>query len=134
MNYYKPTHKDKIKERQDLENRSRSLHKEDISTKGFIRGSESNYPIEFFGSDHVAYYSKSIKNVTVIAGSGVRTIIRDAPRLESLYRVPMNRWQKVSGVTSILFKGKPLKAEIHWYEANGQVKEVKVKRVFKDES
>ena len=46
----------------------------------------------------------------------------------------MNRWQKVSGVTSILFKGKPLKAEIHWYEANGQVKEVKVKRVFKDES
>ena len=44
------------------------------------------------------------------------------------------KWQKISGITKIKFKGKSLKVEIHWYESNGQREEIKIKRIFDDES
>lgn len=90
--------------------------------------------MRFVGSDHVKFDSNEIKKVTVIAGQGVKAPIRDAPRLESFYKHPKNKWQKISGITNIKYKGKSMKAEIHWYEANGQREEIKIKRVFEDES
>ena len=67
------------------------------------------------------------------AGKGTNKEIRDRFRLESTYGIPASEWQKVSGNGMVIVDGKPQKAELHWYEANGQVVEMKVKR-FYDES
>ena len=125
---------DKIEKRKEVDKKPRILRKEDISTENFIRGSGKNYPIKFIGSDHVKFDSNKVEKVTVIAGEGVINVIRDAPRLESVYKQPQKRWQKVSGVTNIKYKGKTLKVEIHWYEANDYRKEIKTKKVIEDES
>lgn len=67
------------------------------------------------------------------AGKGTNKEIRDRFRLESTYGIPASEWQKVSGNGMVIRDGKPQKAELHWYEAKGQVVEMKVKR-FYDES
>jgi hypothetical protein len=67
------------------------------------------------------------------AGKGTNKEIRDRFRLESTYGIPASEWQKVSGNGMVIVDGKRQKAELHWYEANGQVVEMKVKR-FYDES
>ena len=67
------------------------------------------------------------------AGKGTNKEIRDRFRLESTYGIPASEWQKVSGNGMVIHDGKPQKAELHWYEAKGQVVEMKVKR-FYDES
>lgn len=41
---------------------------------------------------------------------------------------------KPSSITYINYKGKNIKVEIHWYEANGNRFEIRMKRVFDDES
>lgn len=125
---------DKIQERKELSETPKVLSKGILFTKGFKRGSGKNYPIKFIGSDHVKFDAREIRNVTVIGGEGVKNPIRDAPRLENLYKHPENKWQKISGITKVKFKGKSLKAEIHWYESNGQREEIKIKRTFDDES
>ena len=67
------------------------------------------------------------------AGKGTNKEIRDRFRLESTYGIPASEWQKVSGNGMVIVDGKQQKAELHWYEAKGQVVEMKVKR-FYDES
>ncbi|WP_455257315.1 hypothetical protein [Peptoniphilus asaccharolyticus] len=130
-----PEKDDKIEKRKKAtEEKPRILHKEDVSTKDFVRGSGKNYPIKFIGSDHVKFDDEKIEKVTVIAGEGVKNDIRDAPRLESFYKQPKKRWLKISGISKIKYKGKTLKAELHWYEANGIRKEIKIKKVFDNES
>lgn len=125
---------DKIQARMRFSENPQILSKGSLPTKGFKKGSGKNYPVKFIGSDHVKFDSQEIENVTVIAGQGTKTLIRDASRLESLYKYPKNKWQKISGITRIKFKGKSLKVEIHWYESNGQREEIKIKRIFDDES
>ena len=70
---------------------------------------------------------------TVFAGKGTEKDIRDRFRLESAYNHPAAEWQKVSGNGVVVVDGKNKKAELHWYEAEGEVVEMKVKR-FYDES
>lgn len=74
------------------------------------------------------------QNITgkVFAGKGSGVEIRDRFRLESMYHIPASEWQKVSGNGYIILKGKKQKVELHWYEADGQRVEMKVKR-FLDE-
>ena len=110
------------------------MSKGSLPTKGFKKESGENYPAKFIGSDHVKFDSQKVENVTVIAGQGTKTPIRDSSRLESFYKKKKNKWQKISGITKIKFKGKSLKVEIHWYESNGQREEIKIKRIFDDES
>lgn len=124
---------DIIKARKEKNAVPKVLHLPDIRTDKFIRGSGKNYPVKFIGKDHVKFGDKFIKNVTVIAGNGVNTELRDSLRLEKTYHKPRKRWKKVSGETKIIFKGKLKKVEIHWYEANGSRHEIKVKKVNKDE-
>ncbi|MDO4662436.1 MAG: hypothetical protein Q4B36_04890 [Tissierellia bacterium] len=62
---------DNIKKRKEMNNGPRVLHKEDILTENFTRGSGKNYPIKFVGSDHVKFDAKEVKKVTVIAGKKV---------------------------------------------------------------
>lgn len=113
-------------------NKPRVIHKDNIETKEFKKGSRKNYPINISDSNYTKFISTFVKKVTVIAGSGVKEQLNDAPRLESFYNQPKAKWQKVSGEATIFFNGKSRKAEIHWYEANGQREEIKVKRWIND--
>lgn len=110
----------------------RIIKKEPIFTKKFKRGSGKNYPIRFVGSDHVAFAGDRVEKVTVIAGENVKSSVWQADRLQETYNQPSNRWEKVSGVADIMYKGEVIHTEIHWLEANGVREEVKVKRVIKD--
>lgn len=125
---------DIIKARKDSFAKSKIIHKDDIQTKTFAKGSGKNYPIRFIGKDHVKFGSEVVSNVTVIAGKGVSSELRDSVRLENLYHRPRKRWQKISGETEIFYKGKLKKVEIHWYEVNQSRYEIKVKKVIDDES
>ena len=63
-----------------------------MSKDGLKKGSGKNYPIKFIGSDHLKFDSQKVENVIVIDGQGVKTTIREAPRLESFYKHPKNKW------------------------------------------
>lgn len=124
---------DKIEKRVKFSGeKPRTIKKEPIFTKKFKRGSGKNYPIRFVGSDHVAFAGDKVEKVTVIAGENVKSSVRQAGRLQETYNQPSKRWEKVSGVADIMYKGEVLHTEIHWFEANGVREEVKVKRVIKD--
>lgn len=124
---------DKIEKRVKFSGeKPRIIKKEPIFTKKFKRGSGKNYPIRFVGSDHVAFAGDRVEKVTVIAGENVKSSVRQAGRLQETYNQPSNRWEKVSGVADIMYKGEVIHTEIHWFEANGVREEVKVKRVIKD--
>lgn len=112
----------------------RVLKKEDIKTSNFKRGSGKNYPIQYIDADHVKFASDKVEHVTVIAGKGVKNAIRESIRLSEFYKQPEERWEKLSGITSIVADGEILKVEIHWYEANGQRESIRVKRVMDNES
>lgn len=112
----------------------RIIKKENIKTDNFSRGSGKNYPIKFIGADHVKFASDEVEKATVIAGKGVKTPIRETPRLELLFKEAKSRWQKMSGETFILYKGEKIRVEIHWYEANGKRCLIKVKRVIDHEN
>ena len=88
-----------------------------------------NYPVRLPDSRQLAKLQEgqTIKGVT-FAGKGTEDEIREKFRLESDYKIPHDEWEKVSGKGYVIVKGKPVKAEIHWYEARGGVYEMKVKR------
>lgn len=67
------------------------------------------------------------------AGKDTKAEIREKFRLESDYNIPADEWQKMSGKGYVILNGKRVKAELHWYEADGEVYEMKVKR-YLDES
>lgn len=61
-------------------------------------------------------------------GKGAEKEIRDRYRLESNYGAPASEWSKVSGKGYVIVGGKKRLAELHWYEAEGEIYEMKVKR------
>ena len=93
-----------------------------------------NYPVKLPESkQHVKLAEGQTIEGKTFVGKGTKTEIRDRFRLESTYNIPASEWQKVSGNGKIIVDGKEREAELHWYEANGTVFEMKVKR-FNDES
>ena len=67
------------------------------------------------------------------AGKGTSTEIRERFRLESDYRIPADEWEKVSGEGYIIKGGERVKAELHWYQAEGEIYEMKVKRYLNED-
>lgn len=67
------------------------------------------------------------------AGKGTDKEIRERFRLESDYKIPANEWEKVSGKGYVIKDGKKVKAELHWYEAGGEMYEMKVKRYLDED-
>lgn len=122
------------KKRLKLNEEPKTLKKDDVKTKNFTSGSGKNYPIRLNGSEHVKFADDYIKNVTVIAGKGTSTQIRDINRLSNIYNMPKKSWQKVSGITRIYYNNEKIKVEVHWYEANGKRYEVKLIKEFENES
>lgn len=93
-----------------------------------------NYPVKLLDSrQHVKLAEGQRITGKVFAGNGTTTAIRDRFRLESDYKIPADKWKKVSGNGYIIMDGKKQKAELHWYEADGEIFEMKVKRYI-DES
>lgn len=99
-----------------------------------VGAAAKNYPVRLPGSKQHTKFAEGqhIEGVT-FAGKGTKTEIRERFRLESDYHIPASEWEKVSGNAFVVIDGKNVKAEIHWYEANGEHFEFKVKR-FLDEN
>lgn len=99
-----------------------------------IGAAAKKYPVKMPESNqHVKLAEDQKIEGIVFAGKGAKKEIRDRFRLEATYNHPADEWQKVSGVGNVIVDGKPQKAELHWYEADGDIVEMKVKR-FYDES
>ncbi len=93
-----------------------------------------NYPVKLLDSkQHTKLAEGQTVTGTTFAGKGTDTEIKERFRLESDYKIPSEAWEKVSGNGTVIVKGKPVKAELHWYQADGEVYEMKVKR-YLDES
>lgn len=88
-----------------------------------------NYPVKLLNSrQHVKLAEGQTITGTTFAGKGTNVEIRERFRLEADYHIPESKWEKVSGKGVIVLDGKQIKAELHWYEAEGEVFEMKVKR------
>ena len=79
-------------------------------------------------NQHVKFAEGQTINGVTFAGKGTDTEIRDRFRLESTYNIPADKWEKVSGKGKVVVEGKEIMAELHWYQADGEVFEMKVKR------
>ena len=92
-----------------------------------------NYPVKMPGSNqHVKLAEGQSITGKSFAGKGTNTEIRERFRLESTYNIPADEWKKVSGNGKVVVDGKEKSAELHWYEADGNIVEMKVKRFHED--
>jgi hypothetical protein len=72
-----------------------------------------------------------IGNITDIETIAVNISIRDLPRLRHEYGG--NRWRKLKGRAYVIEEGRPLLAEVHWYECSGiGRREMRVKFYLED--
>jgi hypothetical protein len=99
-----------------------------------VGASAKNYPVKMPESkQHVKLAEGQKVEGMAFAGKGTDKEIRDRFRLESTHGHPASEWQKVSGKGFVIVDGKKKKAELHWYEAEGEIVEMKVKRFYDDE-
>lgn len=99
-----------------------------------VGASAKNYPVKMPESkQHTKLAEGQNIEGTVFAGKGATREIRDRFRLESTYKHPASEWQKVSGIGVVVVDGKYKKAELHWYEAEGEIVEMKVKRFYDED-
>jgi hypothetical protein len=90
-----------------------------------------NYPVKMPGSNqHVKLAEGQNIQGKVFAGKGTKVEIRERFRLESTYNIPAEEWQKVSGNGKVIVDHQEKYAELHWYEANETIVEMKVKRFY----
>ena len=94
-----------------------------------VGASAKNYPVKLPDGNHAKFAEGStISKIKVFAGDGTDTPIRNAIYLECDYGIPAEKWQKVRGEGTVVFEGKNRIAEIHWYEADNEKYDMKVKR------
>lgn len=99
-----------------------------------LSAAAKNYPVKMLDSNqHVKLAEGQTINGRTFAGKGTTIEIRDRFRLESTYKKPADSWEKVGGKGKVVVDGKERKAELHWYESDGEIVEIKIKR-FLDES
>lgn len=122
---------DKYFKKTPLENIGKSST---IKVHKSVGAAGKNYPVKLLDSkQHVKLAQGQTINGTTFAGKGTSTEIRERFRLERDYGIPADEWKKVSGNGSVIIDGKATMAELHWYEADGEIVEMKVKR-YLDES
>jgi hypothetical protein len=108
---------------------SDTMKKNTMQVHRSLGAAAKNYPVKLLDSkQHAKLEEGQTVTGTTFAGKGTDTEIKERFRLESDYKIPSDEWQKVSGNGTVIVKGKPVKAELHWYEALGEVYELKVKR------
>ena len=99
-----------------------------------LGASAKNYPVKLpDGNQH----TKLVENQKIVgkafAGKGTKTPVKERFRLETEYQIPADKWQKMSGNGKVIVDKKERLVELHWYEADGEVVEMKIKR-YLDES
>ena len=98
-----------------------------------VGAAAKKYPVKMPGSrDHVMLAEGQTVTGKTFAGKGTETEIREKYRLEVAYKKPADTFEKVSGNGYIIVDGKKRYVELHWYESDNEVFEMKVKR-FLDE-
>ncbi|WP_288167987.1 hypothetical protein, partial [Ruminococcus sp. CAG:379] len=99
-----------------------------------LGASAKNYPVRLPDGNHAKFQEgSSITKIKVIAGNDTKVQIRDAIYLQERYKIPAEKWQKCRGESIVLVDGVPRKAEIHWYEADGEKHDIKIKRWLDDD-
>lgn len=99
-----------------------------------LSAAAKNYSVRLLESrNHTKLAENQEIHGKAFAGKGTKTEIRERFRLESIYQIPADEWQKMSGKGYVVVEGKKRFAELHWYEAKGNVVDMKVKR-YLDES
>lgn len=94
-----------------------------------VGASAKNYPVRLPDGNHAKFAEGTeITKIKVFAGNGTDMPIRNAIFLENDYGKPADIWQKVRGEGVVIFEGQKRIAEIHWYEADNEKYEIKVKR------
>ncbi len=125
---------DKNFKKEPLENAGKSGTIKSITIHKSLGAAAKNYPVKLLDSrQHTKLAEGQVIEGTTFAGRGTDTDIRDRFRLESTYKIAADKWEKVSGKGKVIVDGKAVMAELHWYEADGEVFEMKVKR-YLDES
>lgn len=120
--------------KKSLENTSESAKIKEITIHKGLGAAAKNYQVKLIDSKQ---HTKLAENQTIkgktFAGKGAKTEIRERFRLESDYHIPAEEWEKVSGKGYVVIDGKRKYAELHWYEAEGEIYEMKVKRYLDED-
>ena len=113
-----------------------SLEKDDIHIYRSVGARAKNYPVKAPDSNQHYKFAEGtdITKVRVIMGKGTNKPLGDKHRiaLRNNIKNPDNI-QKLSGDGFVMVKGEKRKAELHWYEAEGEKFEFKIKR-YRNES
>ena len=108
--------------------------KENIIVGRSLGAASKNYPIKLPDGNHGKVLEGSeITDIVTFAGKGTNNPIRVASELEKTYHIPAEKWEKVRGTAYIRAGNQNKKAELHWYEAEGERVEMKVKRYYEDD-
>lgn len=111
-----------------------SVKSSTIRIQKSLGAAAKNYQVKLADSkQHVKLSENQEITGHTFAGKGTKKEIRERFRLESDYKIPADEWQKISGNGTVIVDGKQRKVELHWYEAEGEIYEMKVKR-YLDES
>ena len=112
-----------------------NLEKPDIIINKAVGAANKLYSVRLpDGRDAKLAGGTKITKIKIFAGKGTDTDIRIANLLEERYGYPAKEWEKVRGEGIVRDEGQNKKAELHWYEAQGERYEMKVKRWFDDEN
>ena len=126
--------KEKSSKALEKANKSDIIKSKDILIGRSAGAAGKNYPVRLPNGNHTRLAEGTkITKVKVFAGKGTDTPIRNRFHLESMYGIKADEWQKVRGEGVVICDGKNKKAELHWYEADGERVQMKVKRYY-DES
>jgi hypothetical protein len=123
-----------LKAAKTVENTGKSDIIKTVEVMKSLGAASKKYPVKLPDSRQHAKLSEGQKITgKTFAGKGTDTAIRERFRLESDYKIPADEWEKVSGVGYVVVDGKKRKAELHWYEANGEIVQMKVKRYINED-
>ena len=109
--------------------RSGIINQKDYTVPRSIGAAGRRYNVRLPEGDHGTLKEASkITKIKTFAGKGTRYEIREKYLLESIYGHLADEWQKNRGEGIVIVKGRERRAEIHWYEADGDRVRMKVKR------
>ena len=107
------------------------INKENIIVGRSLGAASKNYPIKLPDGNHgKVLEGTEITDIVVFAGKGTSHPLRVSKQLEEMYHIPADEWEKVRGTAYIRVGNQNKKAELHWYEAEGERVEMKVKRYY----
>lgn len=104
-------------------------HWPDIHIGRSLSAAARNYPVLLPGGGHGKIAEGTdITDIRLIAGKGHKTPIRERFLLESDFKIPAEKWSKMTGNGFVVDRGIKRRAELHWYQADEDIVKMKVKR------